>query len=253
MNDLLNITAAGHRTPQEFIDDLPLPYLEIDRNGFITRANRATRALHPADHGDLIGHLAWEAIASDEMASSFAAFCALLESGEAPAVVRRNIFVATGQFRTFELYRALILDENGKPQGMRIVGVDVTESIKALEAARTAALWLHSVVASMPEPVLVADAMGMLRSVNPAAEAFFGWLPNAVYGKLVEQALPLALHAPPPDPPIDFNRALEAPLRTRLTLHDGQSNPVLMELVSSPVADTQTGHLAGVVYLLHRI
>jgi PAS domain S-box-containing protein len=254
MNDLLNIpSAAGRQTPQEFIDDLPLPYLEVDRNGFITRANRATYALHSHAHGSLIGRMAWEAMASDEMMASFAAFCSLLESGEVPSVVRRNIFVSSGQFRTFELHRSLVLDEAGKPNGMRMIGIDVTESAKALEEARSTALWLQSVGASIPEPVLVTDAMGLIRSVNPAAEAFFGWPPNTVCGKLVEQVLPLALDAPLPNPPIDFNRALEAPQRIRLTLLEGQSQPVLVELASSPIADAQTGHLAGVVWLLHKL
>jgi len=254
MNDALHPQlAAEQSTPQEFIDNLPLPYIEIDRNGLITRANKATQALHAAEHGGLIGRLAWEMMASDEMAASFASFCSLLESGEVPSVVRHNIFVSTGQFRTFELHRSLMLNAQGKPDGMRVIGIDVTESVKALETARTAAHWLHSVVASIPEPVLVADAMGMIRSVNPAAESFFGWLPGAVHGRLVEQVLPLSLHAPAPNPPLDFYRALEAPARTRLTVLDGQNTPVIVDLMSAPVSDVQTGHLAGVVCVLHRV
>jgi PAS domain S-box-containing protein len=254
MNEMLNVSpAASHHAPQEFIDDLPLPYMEIDRHGKVVRANRATQALHVAEHGSLIGSMAFEMMPSDEVFSSFGAFCAQLESGEAPGVVRRNIFVATGQFRTFELHRSLILNGEGKPDGMRMVGIDVTESVKALEETRTAALWLHSVLASLPEPVLIADAMGIVLSVNPTAEVFFGWLPNAVNGRLLEQVLPLALHAPAPNPPIEFHRTLEAPTRSRITVLDGLSNPVAMELVSSPISDAQTGHLAGVVCVLHRL
>ncbi|MDR3793759.1 MAG: PAS domain-containing protein [Terracidiphilus sp.] len=253
MNSISPVSSAPASSGlSEFLDELPLPYLEIDRNGFVTQANRAAQNLHPPQRGNLIGQVAWETIAPDEMMASLESYRALLESGETPAVVRLNIFIRTGQFRTFELHRSLIRNGEGQPSGIRILGVDVTESAKALDETRNAALWLHSVVASLPDPVLVVDAMGLIRTVNDAAEKLFGWLPGAVSGRPLEQAIPLALQAPAPEPPIDFIRILQAPARCQLTVVDSQGNWIGVEFITSPISAPQSGHLAGVVCVLRR-
>ena len=70
-------TANGQaeRCPAEFdaIEGLSLPYLEMDASGIITRANRATLALHPLEHGALLGRMAWDLMATDEKEQSCAA------------------------------------------------------------------------------------------------------------------------------------------------------------------------------------
>lgn len=50
---------AAADAAQDAIDELPLPYIEMDAAGIITRANRAALALYPREHGELIGRMAW--------------------------------------------------------------------------------------------------------------------------------------------------------------------------------------------------
>ena len=64
----------------------------------------------------------------------------------------RSIFDRSGSFRTYEFHRSLIRDGDGKPAGMRMVCVDVTETARALEEARRARQWLESALASLPKP-----------------------------------------------------------------------------------------------------
>jgi len=66
------------------IDHLPLPYVEMDAKGIITRANRATLALHHPEQGELIGKSGWDLLAIDEKNRSTAAFLSLMASGEEP-------------------------------------------------------------------------------------------------------------------------------------------------------------------------
>ena len=54
------------RRPTLNIDHLPLPYVEMDARGIITRANRAALALHHPEQGDLIGRSGWDMMAIDE-------------------------------------------------------------------------------------------------------------------------------------------------------------------------------------------
>ena len=70
-------------------------------------------------------------MAVDEQDRSSAAFLSLMESGEDPPVMTHSIFDRSGSFRTYEFHRSLIRDVVGKPVGMRMICVDVTETARA--------------------------------------------------------------------------------------------------------------------------
>ena len=169
-----NVPTALQGAPSQEIDELPLPYVEIDAHGIITRANRATLALHHPEQGELIGKSGWDLMAVDEMEYSSAAFLSHMESGEDPPVMTRSIFDRSGSFRTYEFHCSLMRDAMGKPAGMRMLCVDVTETARDLEEARSAQHWLESAMASLAEAVILTDILGVIQSVNPAAEALTG-------------------------------------------------------------------------------
>jgi PAS domain-containing protein len=52
--------------------------------------------------------------------------------------------------------------------------VDVTEARKALEEARRKSTRLENVLDSICHAIVLADAVGLIYSVNPAAEALLG-------------------------------------------------------------------------------
>ena len=115
------------RRPLLNIDHLPLPYVEMDAQGILTRANRATLALHHPEQGELIGKSGWDLLAIDEKNRSTAAFLSLMASGEEPPVICRSIFDRSGKFRTYEIHRSIIRTTGGKPAGVRMIFMDVTE------------------------------------------------------------------------------------------------------------------------------
>ena len=191
-----NLPAAPECAPSLEIDELPLPYVEIDAHGLITRANRATLALHHPEQGELIGKSGWDLMAVDEQDRSSAAFLSHMESGEDPPVMTHSIFDRSGSFRTYEFHRSLMRDVVGKPAGMRMVCVDVTETARALEEARSAQHWLESAIASLAEAVILTDILGVIQSVNPAAEALTGWSAPGLIGKTVDELLPAQAFPP---------------------------------------------------------
>src|ERR1700734_1978231 len=130
-----SMTEPACALPEE-IDSLPLPYIEIDAEGHITRANRAAFALHHPGSGDLLGTVAWGLLAFDEKDLSHAEFLAHMQSGGEPPVISRNIFDRSGSFRTYQFHRSLICDHRGNPAGMRMVAVDITEITRNLDETR---------------------------------------------------------------------------------------------------------------------
>jgi PAS domain S-box-containing protein len=236
----------------EMLDGLPVAYVELDVHGAITRANRLTRSLHSSHAGELIGKLAWELMPAEEQEQSRAAFRTAMETGEDPPVARRFIYTNSGSFRMHELHRNVIRDAGGQPAGMRVVTVDVTEAHKAYEEARRARLWLESVLASLADAVIVTDALGFIRTVNPAAEELFGWKGAEMTGKLIEEALPAPSHLPGDQTEFSFAMALNGHHRGAATLLDRERREVRVEIGASPIVDQDSGFTAGVVSVLRR-
>lgn len=242
-------------TPAELqlIDGLPLAYIEMDAWGTITRANRATLELHPQEHGDLIGKIAWDMMATDEKEPACAAYLSHMETGEEPRPVRRSLYTREGEFRSYDMYRSLIHDEEGRPAGMRILSVDVTEAKRELEEARRARALLESAMESFADGVVVIDALGFIHTANPAAERLFGWKCGELAGKVIEQALPLVNWVSCDQRELTFTMALEGHCRGIATFLSRDGREVRVELTTSPILGKETGYIEGVVSTLRRV
>lgn len=239
--------------PVDPFDELPLPYLEIDARGVITRANRASRALHHLGCGQLIGQMAWNFVAADEKDPSFAAYCLTLESGKEPAVVRRSLYDRSGQFHTYEMHRSLIRDAEGNPAGMRMLCVDVSKTEKTLEAAQRKALGLESVIESICEAVIVTDAVGFIRSANPAAEILLGWQASELTGMSIEKGVPVVAYLSGDCSDLKFTMCLEASTKGIATILDRLRREIHIGIGTSPIFDKESSSTIGVVLLLHKL
>ena len=245
-----NLQAAPECVPSREIDDLPLPYVEIDAHGLIIRANRATLAMHHPEQGELIGKSGWDLMAVDEKDRSSAAFLSHMESGEDPPVMIRSIFDRSGSFRTYEFHRSLMRDAAGRPAGMRMVFVDVTETTRALEELRRAKQWLESAMASLAEAVILTDILGVIRSVNRAAEALSGWSAAGLIGKTIDELLPTQAFPPGGSAFLDLRALLERPCKGTAGLLMRDRKEVRVEISTSPIFDRQGGAVTGVVVIL---
>jgi PAS domain S-box-containing protein len=244
-------TLNDARRPTLNIDHLPLPYVEIDARGIITRANRATLALHHPDQGELIGRSGWDLMAIDEKDRSSAAFLALMASDEEPPVICRSIFDRSGRFRTYEMHRTMIRTSGGKPAGIRMICVDVTERKNALEEAQRACQWLESATRSLADAMILTDALGVIRSVNPAAERLSGWSADELMGMAIDEILPVQAR-PCSGSVLDLEVMLQLPLRGAATVMTREGYQVKVQISTSPILDKNTGSVSGVAAILRR-
>jgi PAS domain S-box-containing protein len=247
------LASAVERTAMIDIDELPLPYVEIDAGGIITRANRAARALQHPRQGELIGMTGWDLMAIDEKEFSSAAFLSYMVSGQDPPVMHRSIFDRSGRFRTYEFHRSLIHDPEGKPAGMRMVFVDVTESKKALEDARRDRQWLESAMSSMPLAVILTDILGVVRSSNPAAEELSGFTARELTGKVIEEAMPILAYESLDGVTFDRREVIERRSKGIATLLSRDGKEVKVEIGTSPILDKDTGAVSGVAAILRKV
>ena len=137
--------------------------------------------------------------------------------------------------------------------GVRAVTFDVTEMQIAHEEVHQARMWLESVLASMSEAIVITDALGFIRSVNPATEALFGWKAAELKGKVIEKAFPLLAYVAEGNGRLSFNMALQSRSRGVATLIDRERRQLLVELSTSPILDKDTGYTLGVVSVMQRV
>jgi PAS domain S-box-containing protein len=235
------------------IDHLPLPYVEIDARGIITRANRATLALHHPEQGELIGRSGWDLMAIDEKDRSSAAFHSLMASDEEPPVICRSIFDRSGRFHTYEMHRTMIRTSGGKPAGMRMICVDVTERKNALEETRRACEWLESAMRSLADAMILTDALGVIRSVNPAAERLSGWSANELMGMAIDEVLQIEARPRGGKAVLSLQVMLELPCSGMATVMTREEQQIEVEIGTSPILDKNNSSVSGVAAILRRV
>jgi PAS domain S-box-containing protein len=217
------------------------------------RANRAALALHHPEQGDLIGSSGWDMLAIDEKDRSSAAFLSLMASGEQPPVICRSIFDRSGRFRTYEIYRSMIRKSGAKPAGVRMIFMDVTERKNALEEARRTCQWLESAMQSVVDAVILTDALGVIRSVNPAAERLSGWSANELMGMAIDEVLPIEARPCGGLAVLSLQVMLELPCSGMATLITRERQQIKVETSTSPILDKNNGSVSGVAAILRRV
>ena len=235
------------------IDHLPLPYVEMDAHGIITRANRATLALHHPEQGELIGKSGWDLLAIDEKNRSTAAFLSLMTTGEEPPAICRSIFDRSGKFRTYEIHRSIIRTTGGKPAGVRMIFMDVTECKNALEEAQRTCQWLESAMHSAADAVILTDALGMIRSANPAAERLSGWSTNELTGMAIDELMPIQARPSGDRSALDLQAMLQLPCNGMATVMTRERQQIEVEISTSPILDKNNGSVSGVAAILRRV
>jgi PAS domain S-box-containing protein len=224
----------------------------MDARGIITRANHATLALHHPEQGELIGRSGWDLLAIDEKNRSTAAFLSLMATGEEPPVICRSIFDRSGRFRTYEIYRSIIRSPRGRPAGMRMIFIDVTERKNALEEAQRACQWLESAMHSATDAVILTDALGVIRSVNPAAERLSGWNAAELTGMVIDEVLPIQARPSGGSAVLNLQAMLELPCSGTATVMTREWQQVKVEISTSPILNKNNGSVSGVTAILRR-
>jgi PAS domain S-box-containing protein len=257
VNPMENALAGDRRVAADAqtdpFDEIPVAYVEVDARGVITRANRAARNFHSGWEEAMVGRSVFDFSPAEEVDADREAFFAMLEAGEEPPVVRRTLYRDSGGFRIIELHRSLIRDAEGRPAGVRSVSIDVSETQMAHEEDRRARLWLESIVESISEAVMVTDALGFVRSMNPAAERLFGYEAKELIGKPIEKGLPILCFCDTSSAPPSFSMAMERPFRVLVTMRDHERQEMKVEISTSPILDKENGYTVGVVSVWSRV
>ena len=236
--------------PGPVVQDLPIPYTEVDLKGVIRMVNEAACRLHGMHARQLIGCEIWDFLPRDEAAESRAAFLQLVQSGDDPPVVRRSIYTSAGEYRTHEVRRRLLRNADGVIYGMNSVTVDVSDVVAAHNESRRAKLWLESVVEAIPQAVIVTDALGFVRFINPAAQRLLGRSAASVLGLQIEKSMPILRAVSRSGKSLSFRMALDEPWNGDVDILNAARETITVWLSASPIIEKEKGFTNGVVLVL---
>lgn len=209
--------------------------------------------MHDPALEELTGKSIWALMPAAERDAHRSAFERAMRTGEAsPPVVLRSIYTKAGEYRMHEVHRRLILDSEGNPVGMGLVSFDMTEIEMARKGAQESAGWMNSVFESMAGAVLVIDALGFVRYVNPAGQALTGCKREALIGTQVEEGLPLVSFESLDGSALNFGVVLDSRWTGKATIRGCNRQQVRVEISSSPFVDREKGCTTGVVGVMRR-
>jgi PAS domain S-box-containing protein len=131
-----------------------------------------------------------------------------------------------------------------------MVSFDVTEAERANEEAFQSRLWLESVLESVSDAVIVMDALGFVRYLNPAAEFLSGWTSAELKGMVIEKGLPLLSYHSADSSELSFRIAIDRTSNGVAVLLDRNRKELKVEISTSPIVDKDKGYTIGVVSVL---
>jgi len=246
----MTITEPGDSTP---IDQLPLPYVEVDVNGNISCINASVQRVFGIDREKIIGRPVWESVARDQIEESREAYFKMIEAAVEPPPIRRIVLTKDGIYRTFDLFRTLMRSGDGGVTGVRHIAVDVTEAVQAHEEAHQARMWFESILASLASAVIVTDALGFIRYSNPAVEKLTGWLPAELDGQIFDKRLPILSYTSDDGIPLVHNARFERDCTGAATILDRKRYQIRVRLETTPIIDKQAGWVSGLIHTLSRL
>jgi PAS domain S-box-containing protein len=244
-------TSCCDTADRRVVDELPVAYIEVNADGVIVCMNRAARAMHEPELGEITGKTIWELMPPQEREASCREFHAMMQSGAAPPVILRSIYTSR-EYRVQEIHRRLILGDDGRPTGVRSITFDVTEMETARKNAQQSKDWMESILESMPHAVLVTDALGFVRYLNPTGEALIGCKREEIMGKIVEEALPLVSYQSRQDGELNFRLTVDHQWSGTIVVLDRAKNELALEIDTSPLLDKDSHFTTGVVAIMRR-
>jgi PAS domain S-box-containing protein len=243
--------ATSHASHAEnAIENLPVAYTEVNADGILTLANHAACLQHHLPARELIGRSVFEFVPDKEAAHDREQFLLAIQSAEDPPVIRRSLYTPSKGYQTHELHRRMLREGSGRATGMSCIAFNVSEVEEAHLETRQTKLWLESALNAIPQSVIVTDALGFVRYINPSAEHLTGWPSHQMQGQQIEKGMPILRASTSKGKPLSFRGTLEETWNGDVDILRRDRKTVSVWLSASPILDQETGYTNGVIIVL---
>jgi PAS domain S-box-containing protein len=166
----------GEKALRTVLDEAPIGYHEIDRQGIITYVNQQECALRGQHADEIVGRPCWEFAplkmqprVREETREKLAGSRALM-----PA--EKKYQRPDGSILTLETHESLLRDRMGRVIGLRVASLDLTEPTQTQAEVRQTTSELKAIFQAFPDLFLRADPQGkILDQRAPGSAAEYGF------------------------------------------------------------------------------
>ena len=106
---------------------------------------------------------------------------------------------------------------------------------------------------SLADAMILTDALGVIRSVNPAAERLCGWSTNELTGMAIDELLSIQARPGGGNAALSLQAMLEFPCIGTATVMTCERQQIKLEISTSPILDKNHGSVSGVAAILRRV
>ncbi len=164
--------------------------LVLDRDGCVVRFNTAAESFTGYSFADIQDQpFAWERFLPPEQRGAAREVFAQFIGGDSPDRFQSSWINSRGKSRVMDWSNSVMLDDNGDPQYLVTIGVDVTQQILLEKEARQQEDWLRTIIDHLGEGVYTLDAKGGLSYINSQAERMLGWTFEEMRGRNVHELI----------------------------------------------------------------
>lgn len=231
------------------MEQLPVGYHELDANGVVVFVNRFELNMFGYTNDQVVGHCIWQFMAHGDIGYSRQALLDKLSGREPDAPYLRDFITGCGRTLTCELRDKLLRNEQGLVTGISSCVIDVTDRVQADAVLADRLRWASAVFHSLSDAVVVIDTLGMVRSLNEAAERLLGCAASQLTGTGLRESLRMA------DPLLsamdvsDFLEHLQTQHAALITMIGNDGELRNLSLRTSPLVD-EGGCILGIVAIL---
>jgi len=164
--------------------------LVMDREGCVVRFNTAAETFTGYSFSDIQGQpFAWERFLPPEQRAAAREVFAQFISGNSPDRFQSAWLNSSGKRRVMDWSNSVMVDEDGEPQYLVSIGVDITHQKWLEQEARQQEEWLRTIIDHLGEGVYTLDAGGNCTYINSQAEQMLGWTFEEMRGRNVHELI----------------------------------------------------------------
>lgn len=172
------------------LDGVGVPVLALDARGRVVLFNRACQALSGYAADAVLGRPSWRLLLpADQVARARAVFRRLL-NGDGPRIHRSEWLTRDGSRTPIEWIHDIVRGSDGTVTHVLATGLSLSVLQRAEDALQDAQQRTRAILDTAVDGVITIDAAGRIDSINPAAQALFGYRESELVGENVRVLMP---------------------------------------------------------------
>ncbi len=221
---------------RQLFEDAPIAYHELDVQGVIRRVNKAECEMLEYSAEEMLGRHICNFVAPQDAEKCRNAIGFKMAGKKISAApFCRSYRTRSNREIIVEIHEKFMRDSEGNILGVRSALLDVTGRVEEEDNFRSDMRWLNRVFYALNKAVVVVDAIGAVKLVNPSAEKLLGWSAKDLTDVAFMEKFPATFHPAEDYPAYSPQIALTQSWRGKVTFLTASDKKEELYVSTTPV------------------